>query len=191
MLFSGLPFLYYFLPAVLVCYFAAPRKLKNAVLFVFSLIFYGWGEPRYIVLMIVSIVSGFVFALMIEKKQNKKSKKEVLDINYLDLIPVRAEELQWFTDRRDRIVLKVENTGLFNKIAQKVFNKPQFTKVHLDQQGTFIWPLIDGERTVADIAALVKDEFGEAAEPLYPRIVKYFQIVESYHFIKFANKPSK
>lgn len=104
------------------------------------------------------------------KKQNKKSKKEVLDINYLDLIPVRAEELQWFTDRRDRIVLKVENTGLFNKIAQKVFNKPQFTKVHLDQQGTFIWPLIDGERTVADIAALVKDEFGEAAEPLYPRI---------------------
>ena len=191
MLFSGLPFLYYFLPAVLVCYFAAPRKLKNAVLFVFSLIFYGWGEPRYIVRMIVSIVSGFVFALMIEKKQNKKSKKEVLDINYLDLIPVRAEELQWFTDRRDRIVLKVENTGLFNKIAQKVFNKPQFTKVHLDQQGTFIWPLIDGERTVADIAALVKDEFGEAAEPLYPRIVKYFQIVESYHFIKFANKPSK
>ena len=125
------------------------------------------------------------------KKQNKKSKKEVLDINYLDLIPVRAEELQWFKDRRDRIVLKVENTGLFNKIAQKVFNKPQFTKVHLDQQGTFIWPLIDGERTVADIAALVKDEFGEAAEPLYPRIVKYFQIVESYHFIKFANKPSK
>lgn len=125
------------------------------------------------------------------KKQNKKSKKEVLDINYLDLIPVRAEKLQWFTDRRDRIVLKVENTGLFNKIAQKVFNKPQFTKVHLDQQGTFIWPLIDGERTVADIAALVKDEFGEAAEPLYPRIVKYFQIVESYHFIKFANKPSK
>ncbi len=104
---------------------------------------------------------------------------------------MRAEELQWFTDRRDRIVLKVENTGLFNKIAQKVFNKPQFTKVHLDQQGTFIWPLIDGERTVADIAALVKDEFGEAAEPLYPRIVKYFQIVESYHFIKFANKPSK
>ena len=91
------------------------------------------------------------------KKQNKKSKKEVLDINYLDLIPVRAEELQWFTDRRDRIVLKVENTGLFNKIAQKVFNKPQFTKVHLDQQGTFIWPLIDGERTVADIAALVKE----------------------------------
>ena len=125
------------------------------------------------------------------RKQNKKSKKESLDINYLDLIPVRSEELQWYTDRKECVVLKVENTGLFNKIAQKVFNKPQYTKVHLDRQGTFIWPLIDGERTVADIAALVKEEFGEAAEPLYPRIIKYFQIVESYHFIKFANQPSK
>ena len=85
----------------------------------------------------------------------------------------------------------MENTGLFNKIAQKVFNKPQYTKVHLDAQGTFIWPLIDGKRTVSDIAALVKEEFGEAAEPLYPRIIKYFEIVASYHFIKFANKPSK
>ena len=67
------------------------------------------------------------------KKQNKKSKKEVLDINYLDLIRCAAEELQWFTDRRDRIVLKVENTGLFNKIAQKVFNK---TAVHQGTSGS-------------------------------------------------------
>ena len=89
------------------------------------------------------------------------------------------------------VILDVENTGWFNKIAQTVFNKPQYTKVHLDAQGTFIWPLIDGKRTVTDIAVLVKEEFGEAAEPLYPRIIKYFQIVESYHFIKFANMPSK
>ena len=125
------------------------------------------------------------------RKNNKKSKKEITDINYLDLVPVRSEELEWYTDRKNCTVLKVENTGTFNRIAQKVFNKPQFTKVHLDRQGTFIWPLIDGKHTVADIALLVKDEFGEAAEPLYPRIIKYFQIVESYHFIKFANKPSK
>lgn len=44
---------------------------------------------------------------------------------------------------------------------------------------------------MTDIALLVKDEFGEAAEPLYPRIIKYFQIVESYHFIKFVNMPQK
>ena len=125
------------------------------------------------------------------KKQSKKSKKQNIEINYLDLIPVRSEELHWHKDIKGRVILDVENTGWFNKIAQTVFNKPQYTKVHLDAQGTFIWPLIDGKRTVTDIAALVKEEFGEAAEPLYPRIIKYIQIVESYHFIKFANMPSK
>ena len=112
------------------------------------------------------------------RKQNKKSKKQNIEINYLDLIPVRSEELHWHKDIKGRVILDVENTGWFNKIAQTVFNKPQYTKVHLDAQGTFIWPLIDGKRTVTDIAA-------------YPRIIKYFQIVESYHFIKFANMPSK
>lgn len=125
------------------------------------------------------------------KKFNKKSKNQNMDINYLDLIPVRSEQLRWHKDLKGKVILEVENTGWFNKIAQNVFNKPKYTKVHLDQQGTFIWPLIDGERTVSDIAVLVKEEFGEAAEPLYPRLVKYFQIVESYHFIKFANKPNK
>ena len=52
-------------------------------------------------------------------------------------------------------------------------------------------PFHTGRKTVEDIAALVKDEFGEKAEPLYPRIVKYFQIMESYHFVNFINKPEK
>ena len=121
----------------------------------------------------------------------KKRKKGETDLNYLDLIPRRNEALRWHRDLKDRVILEVENTGVMNTIAQRVFNKPRFTKVHLDAQGTFIWPLIDGEKTVADIAALVKEEFGEKAEPLYPRIVKYFQIVESYNFIEFINKPEK
>ena len=120
-----------------------------------------------------------------------KRKKEGSDINYLDLIPRRNEALKWHRDLKDRVILEVENTGVMNTIAQRALNKPRFTKVHLDAQGTFIWPLIDGEKTVADIAALVKEEFGEKAEPLYPRIVKYFQIVESYNFIEFINKPEK
>ena len=121
----------------------------------------------------------------------KKRKKGETDLNYLDLIPRRDEALRWHRDLKERVILEIENTGIMNTIAQKVFGKPRFTKVHLDAQGTFIWPLIDGEKTVADIAALVKEEFGEKAEPLYPRIVKYFQIVESYNFIEFINKPEK
>ena len=121
----------------------------------------------------------------------KRNKKKIADINYLDLIPEKSSSLKWHTDLKERVILEVENTGIMNKIAQSLFNKPRFTKVHLDANGSFIWPLIDGKRTVADIALLVKEQFGEAAEPLYPRIIKYFQIVESYHFIRFVNMPEK
>ena len=67
MLFSSIPFLYYFLPCVLVLYFLVPRCLKNAVLVLSSLVFYGWGEPIYVVLMVVSITVGYISGLLIEK----------------------------------------------------------------------------------------------------------------------------
>ena len=50
MVFSGIPFLYYFLPATVLLYLAAPRKLKNAVLLLASLVFYAWGEQRLVLL---------------------------------------------------------------------------------------------------------------------------------------------
>ncbi len=81
MLFSGIPFLYYFLPVVLILYFIAPKKLKNTVLLFSSLVFYGWGEPKYVVLMVASIIIGYVSGLLIEAKNNKKAKKVVLFIS--------------------------------------------------------------------------------------------------------------
>ncbi len=67
MLFSSIPFLYYFLPCVLILYFISPRYLKNSVLLLFSLVFYGWGEPKYVFLMVISILVGYVSGLLIEK----------------------------------------------------------------------------------------------------------------------------
>ena len=55
MLFSSIPFLYYFLPLVLIVYFLVPKALKNAVLLLSSLVFYGWGEPKYVFLMMATI----------------------------------------------------------------------------------------------------------------------------------------
>ena len=75
MLFSSIPFLYYFLPCVMLLYFLAPRKLKNSVLLLSSLFFYGWGEPKYLVLMLISITQGYVFGLLIEKYREKKISK--------------------------------------------------------------------------------------------------------------------
>ena len=51
MLFSSITFLYYFLPIVLAVYFLVPRRGKNLVLLLASLVFYWWGEPRYVFLM--------------------------------------------------------------------------------------------------------------------------------------------
>ena len=75
MVFSSIPFLYYFLPAVIAVYFIAPRCLKNAVLLVFSLGFYAWGEPRFVWFMLISIAQGYVLGLLIEKFRDKKRLK--------------------------------------------------------------------------------------------------------------------
>ena len=114
----------------------------------------------------------------------RKSKQQV---NYLDMIPVRAD-LAWSADETGIITLEIENRGLMNAIAQKVFHKPRISYVHLDTMGSFLWPLIDGQRTVYDLAAPVKERFGEDAEPLYPRIAKYFQILASYNFVRLTPK---
>ena len=72
MLFSGIPFLFYFLPAVILVYFLVPSKCKNAMLLFASLLFYAWGEPKYVVLMIFSILTYYCFGLAIEKSAHKK-----------------------------------------------------------------------------------------------------------------------
>lgn len=72
MLFSSIPFLYYFLPLVLVCYFCVPFRWKNFILLFFSLIFYSWGEPRYIFLMVLSILLGYIEGILIERKKHSR-----------------------------------------------------------------------------------------------------------------------
>ena len=83
MLFSSISFLYYFLPCVLLLYFAAPKRLKNSVLLLASLFFYGWGEPKYLVFMLVSIAQGYVFGLLIEKYRGMKRSKLFLTASVL------------------------------------------------------------------------------------------------------------
>ena len=77
MLFSSVPFLFYFLPCVLILYFLVPRQLKNGVLLLASLVFYGWGEPRYLVLMLVSVAQGYVFGRLIERHAERARLKRL------------------------------------------------------------------------------------------------------------------
>lgn len=74
-LFSSIPFLYYFLPPVLILYFLVPARVKNAVLLSASLFFYGWGEPKFLVMMVLSILAGYVFGLLIDHADQMAAKK--------------------------------------------------------------------------------------------------------------------
>ena len=112
----------------------------------------------------------------------KKAKKNE---NYLERIPMRPDKIKWSTDEEGIVTLDIENTGLFNRLAQKFFKKPKVSHVHLDKMGSFVWPLLDGEKDIVAIGVLVKEHFGEEAEPLYERLAKYFQVLDSYFFVEW------
>ena len=112
-------------------------------------------------------------------------KKNKLKENYLEKIPVKSEKIGWNQDGEGKVTLEIENKGAFNRIAQKLFKKPKVSYVHLDETGSFVWPLIDGEKDITAIGKEVEEHFGEKAHPLYERLAKFFQILESYNFITF------
>ena len=73
MLFSSITFLYYFLPLTMALYLMVPKRFKNLVLLLASLVFYAWGEPKYVFLMAGSILLSYGFGLLIEKFRGKRA----------------------------------------------------------------------------------------------------------------------
>lgn len=106
--------------------------------------------------------------------KTKKNKK-----NYLDCIPMRNEEFKWETTDENRIIIYRTNKRWMERVTQVLFKRPKVTRIELEEYGTFIWPLIDGRRSIYDIAQLVKEEFGEKSEPVYERVAKYFKSMEA------------
>ena len=83
MIFSSIPFLYYFLPVVLLVYGLTPRVGKNAVLLLFSLVFYGWGEPQYLAVMLVCTALGYGFGLALGRAGRPGVRKALLAASVL------------------------------------------------------------------------------------------------------------
>ena len=110
-------------------------------------------------------------------------KKKVISANYLESVPARNPEINWTEDEKGIVTLEVVNKGFFNKIAQKFFKRPRISYVHLDENGSFTWKLIDGERNIIAIGEAVDEHFGEAAHPLYESLATYFKTLESYRFV--------
>ena len=81
MVFSSFTFLFVFLPVTLLCYYLFKnRTIKNIILLLFSLLFYAWGEPIYILLMMLSIIINYYLAIKIDKAPKHKKKLLIIDI---------------------------------------------------------------------------------------------------------------
>ena len=106
----------------------------------------------------------------------------------MDYIPVCAPEFIWAADEAGFVNIKVENKGFYNWLAQKLFQRPRFSTIRLDEFGSFVWRQMDGKRTIYDIAQLVRGKYGEKAEPLYERITRYFQILYRNHYIGYVKE---
>lgn len=83
MVFSSLIFLYVFLPIVILLYFILPKIFRNTILLIASLFFYAWGEPTYVVLMLISILFNYIMGLIIDKADVKSKRLSLLWITIL------------------------------------------------------------------------------------------------------------
>ena len=121
----------------------------------------------------------------------KRRANKVKKVNYLELIPLHSEKIKSTVDSEGNITILIENKGIFYWITQKLLKKPRVSQIHLDKMGNFIWPLMDGEHDIMKIAEMVKEEFGEEAEPLYNRLVAYISTMEQYGFVEHKNEEEK
>ena len=108
--------------------------------------------------------------------------------NYLDLVPVMNPQNSWDQDGEGIVTIHMVHRGVYAAIAQKFFHTPRVSHIRLDEYGNFLWREIDGQRTVGDLAQRMKEQFGQKAEPLYDRLVKYMQILRNNRFILFRGK---
>ena len=111
--------------------------------------------------------------------------------NYLDFVPVCAPGYSWKLNEKKLVEIEVQNKGFYNWLAQKLFKRPKVSYISLDEYGSFVWRQMDGQRTIYDISFLVKECYGEEAEPLLPRLTKFFQILYQNHYIGYSTPLEK
>lgn len=184
MVFSSITFLFYFLPVVLIIYYIVPNKFKNIVLLVFSLLFYFYGEPKYILLMLFSILSTYIFGILMDKY--KKHKKVFLILSICSTLGL----LIYF--KYINFIIQNINLWLSNKIDFIYVALPIGISFYTFQLMSYIIDVYRGQ-------ARVQKNFFKLAMyiSLFPQliagpIVRYTTIEEQiekreYTFEKFAN----
>ena len=116
------------------------------------------------------------------KKQGKKENK-----NYINKIP-RINNKKWEILEDGMVEVTVENTGFYNTVAQKLFRKPRYSFIKLDEYGSFVWQQIDGNKSIYQIGQILKEKHKGASNQLYERLSAYFGILERNGYIIFINE---
>lgn len=103
--------------------------------------------------------------------------------NYMDYVYRIREGLQWELNEAGKVVVDVNNTGLINRMMQRFFQKPAVSHIELEGIGSYVFLCIDGNRSIYDISVLVRERYGNTAEPLYERLCVYMKQMEEAGFV--------
>ncbi|CAH2214763.1 PqqD family protein [Tepidibacter aestuarii] len=106
------------------------------------------------------------------------------DDNFLELVPKKTCGYKWKINENGFVQIIIPREGRLDKIVRFFFKTPKEMKIDLDEQGSCVWKLIDGENNIEDIGSNLKDEFGKKAEPIYERLGTYINILRNNDFIK-------
>ena len=127
-----------------------------------------------------------------KKKSTPGVRKSKQQINLLTLIPVRKSK--WSRQKANpdlvRILKPRFDTALGKRVGKRLKVKETFN-INLDEYGTAVWRLIDGELTVKEIGEVLKTQFDTDVEPLYPRLAAFLRILEGQKVIEFEKRRAK
>ena len=112
-------------------------------------------------------------------KKSKQKKQE----NYLDFVYMKNPDFTWRENDRGMVVVDVKWEGFFHKIAQKFFSRPKTSEIALDNIGSFVWPQLDGNRSLYEVAENMKAHFGKDIEPVYRRLFTFIGIMKDNRLI--------
>lgn len=105
--------------------------------------------------------------------------------NFLSYIPIINSSNSYEEGESGFITIQMIHNGIFDKVAQFLFFTPKVSRIRLDEYGSFLWKQMDGVNTVGELAVLLQKRYGEAAQPLYERLISYLKILKNNRFIFF------
>ncbi len=102
----------------------------------------------------------------------------------LSLKPIKNNRIVWH-EHDGEVVLLVKNRGIFNRVLQLLKTKPETSYIHLDEIGSYVWKIIDGEKTVFEIGKELENKFSRKAFPVYERLTYFLGTLRESKLIIF------